>query len=91
MDKSPNPTEQDLRETLAPLLGTDPAEIAPDANLVVLGLSSLELMRLVSGWRRAGVPAQFDALVADPTLNGWLAHFAGLADTAPAADSGAAR
>ncbi|MCK8679970.1 MULTISPECIES: phosphopantetheine-binding protein [Streptomyces] len=90
MDKSPNPTEQDLRETLAPLLGTDPAEITPDANLVVLGLSSLELMRLVSGWRRAGVPAQFDALVADPTLNGWLAHFAALAEPS-AADSGAAR
>ncbi|MFJ9113647.1 phosphopantetheine-binding protein [Streptomyces sp. NPDC102283] len=90
MDKSPNPTEQDLRETLAPLLGIDPAAIEPDANLVVLGLSSLEIMRLISHWRRSGVPAQFDALVAAPTLNGWIAHFAAVTD-APAAGSGAGR
>ncbi|MEU0102456.1 phosphopantetheine-binding protein [Streptomyces sp. NPDC006267] len=90
MDKSPNPTEQDLRETLAPLLGIDPADIEPDANLVVLGLSSLEIMRLISRWRKSGAPAQFDALVAAPTLNGWLAHFAGVSD-APAAGSGAER
>jgi aryl carrier-like protein len=90
VDKSPNPMEQDLRETLAPLLGILPAEIAPDANLVVLGLSSLEIMRLISSWRKSGVPAQFDALVAAPTLNGWIAHFAEVAD-ASAADSGSTR
>lgn len=86
MDKSPNPTEQDLRETLASMLGIGPAELEPDANLVVLGLSSLEIMRLVGRWRKSGVPARFDALVAAPTLNGWLAHFAEVAD-APAADA----
>ncbi|MET9667339.1 phosphopantetheine-binding protein [Streptomyces sp. NPDC006475] len=77
------PTEQDLREVIAPLLGIEPAAIEADANLVVLGLSSLEIMRLVSRWRRNKVPVEFDALVAAPTLNGWLAHFA--AGAVPAA------
>ncbi|MGR8007760.1 phosphopantetheine-binding protein [Streptomyces hypolithicus] len=71
---TPIPTEQDLRATVAPLLGVEPDAIEPDANLVVLGLSSLEIMRLVSRWRKNRIPVDFDALVAAPTLNGWLAH-----------------
>ncbi|MCX4582464.1 phosphopantetheine-binding protein [Streptomyces sp. NBC_01481] len=79
MDITPTPTELDLRATVAPLLGLEPEAIEPDANLVVLGLSSLEIMRLVSRWRKNKIPVQFDELVAAPTLNGWLAHFASLA------------
>lgn len=79
MDITPTPTELDLRATVAPLLGLEPEAIEPEANLVVLGLSSLEIMRLVSRWRKNKIPVQFDELVAAPTLNGWLAHFASLA------------
>ncbi|TQK44226.1 aryl carrier-like protein [Streptomyces sp. SLBN-118] len=79
MDITPTPTELDLRATVAPLLGLEPEAIEPDANLVVLGLSSLEIMRLVSRWRKNKIPVQFDELVAAPTLNGWLAHFASIA------------
>ena len=78
MDNTATPTELDLRATVAPLLGLEPEAIEPDANLVVLGLSSLEIMRLVSRWRKNKIPVQFDELVAAPTLNGWLAHFASL-------------
>jgi aryl carrier-like protein len=69
-----NITEGELRETLASTLGTRPEEIEGDANLVRLGLSSLEIMRLVSRWRRTKVPVSFEALVGTPTLNQWLAH-----------------
>jgi aryl carrier-like protein len=87
VDTSPFPTELELRSIVAPVLGIEPGRIEPDANLVLLGLSSLEIMRLVSRWRKAGIPVQFDALVAAPTLSGWAAHFASLA--APS-DPGAA-
>ncbi|MGY6026533.1 phosphopantetheine-binding protein [Streptomyces spinosirectus] len=79
MDTSPIPTERELRAIVAPVLGIEPGRIEPDANLVLLGLSSLEIMRLVSRWRKAGIPVHFDALVAAPTLSGWAEHFEALA------------
>lgn len=79
METSATPTEPDLRATVAPVLGIEPDAIDLDANLVLLGLSSLEIMRLVSRWRRNGIPVRFDELVAAPTLNGWLAHFTAMA------------
>ncbi|BBC32390.1 hypothetical protein SGFS_036840 [Streptomyces graminofaciens] len=83
MDTSPIPTEQELRAILAPVLGVEPADIDADASLVVMGLSSLEIMRLVSRWRKQRVPADFEALVGAPTLKGWLAHFESLARPEP--------
>ncbi|MCK9921038.1 phosphopantetheine-binding protein [Frankia sp. AgPm24] len=72
------PGESELRELVAGLLDLDPTTLEPDGNLVVLGLSSLEIMRLVGTWRRAGLPVDFDRLVAAPTLTGWSAHLAEL-------------
>jgi aryl carrier-like protein len=69
------PGERDLRELLAPLVGTQPADIPPDANLIMLGLTSIEIMRMVGRWRRSRLPDVFEELAATPTLNGWLAHF----------------
>ncbi|MFF0203802.1 phosphopantetheine-binding protein [Streptomyces sp. NPDC005017] len=69
------PTEHELRAILAPVLGIEPRAIDPDTSLVVLGISSLEVMRLVSRWRKQGVRADFEALIGEPTLKGWLAHF----------------
>lgn len=89
MDISVLPTERELRAIVAPVLGLEPDRIEPDASLVLLGLSSLEIMRLVSRWRKARIPVEFDALVAAPTLNGWLAHFETLAASVPT-DPGAA-
>ncbi len=76
---TPIPTDDELRAIVAPLLGVEPASIEPDANLVVLGLSSLEIMRLVSRWRKNKVAVDFDQLVAAPTLTGWHEHFAAAA------------
>jgi aryl carrier-like protein len=69
------PGERELRETIAPLIGAQPADIPGDANLILLGLTSLEIMRLVGRWRRERLPVVFEELAATPTLNGWLAHF----------------
>ena len=67
-------TELELRETVATVLNRPAEEIPGDANLVLLGISSLEIMRLVSRWRRQKLPVSFEALVTEPTLNQWLAH-----------------
>jgi aryl carrier-like protein len=73
--------ESELRAAIGPLLGIAPEAIEPDANLVVLGLSSLEIMRLVSTWRRKKIPVEFEQLIATPTLAGWLAHLAAMKAT----------
>jgi aryl carrier-like protein len=69
------PGERELRETIAPLIEAQPADIPGDVNLILLGLTSIEIMRLVGRWRRAHLPVVFEELAATPTLNGWLAHF----------------
>ncbi|GAA1958974.1 phosphopantetheine-binding protein [Amycolatopsis minnesotensis] len=70
-------TETELRTIIATALGTRPDEIDGDANLVLLGLSSLEVMRMTSRWRREKRPVSFTALAGAPTLNQWLAHLNG--------------
>ncbi|MFJ4099056.1 phosphopantetheine-binding protein [Amycolatopsis japonica] len=72
------PGEQELRDLLAPLLDTRPEDVPGDANLILQGLTSIDMMRLVGRWRRAKVPVVFEELASAPTLNGWLAHFDGL-------------
>ncbi|MFG3250079.1 phosphopantetheine-binding protein [Streptomyces sp. NPDC048187] len=75
MDTSTSTGDQELREqvrdAVAKLLGTAPGEIPDDANLILLGLGSLEVMRLSSRWRRGGFPVDFDSLLADPTVAGF--------------------
>jgi aryl carrier-like protein len=75
------PDENELRELVSPLIDTPAAEIPSDANLILLGLTSLEIMRLVSRWRKAKLPVIFEELAATPTIDGWTAHFAGLETT----------
>ncbi|MFI6704144.1 phosphopantetheine-binding protein [Streptomyces sp. NPDC050509] len=74
MDQKPTGTADEIRSAVAALLDTDPGAIAGDDNLALLGLGSLDVMRLSSRWRRAGVPVEFEVLVADPTIDGWARH-----------------
>jgi mycobactin phenyloxazoline synthetase len=67
--------ERKLRETIAALIKVQPTDIPGDDNLIMLGLTSMDIMRLVGRWRRAHLPVVFEELAATPTLNGWLAHF----------------
>ncbi|MEV3993058.1 phosphopantetheine-binding protein [Streptomyces sp. NPDC049837] len=65
---------EELRQEVATVLGTPPGAIPGDAHLVHLGLGSLEMMRLVTRWRRQGLPAEFAELAAAPTLDDWHRH-----------------
>ncbi|GAA3850026.1 hypothetical protein GCM10022243_14870 [Saccharothrix violaceirubra] len=67
-------TADSLREIVAGIVGTTAADIAGDANLVFLGLGSLELMRLVTRWRREGLAIEFSELAAEPTIDAWAAY-----------------
>ncbi|WP_066362977.1 phosphopantetheine-binding protein [Herbidospora mongoliensis] len=63
--------KEELRTTVAGLVGADPASVADDDNLVLLGLGSLEMMRLVTKWRRSGLKVEFRDLAATPTISAW--------------------
>jgi aryl carrier-like protein len=64
-------TGEELRSVLADLIGITPTEIEDDANLINLGLESLQVMRLATKWRRAGLRVAFGDLAADPTYAAW--------------------
>lgn len=64
-------TEQEIRDAVATALGISPGDIPEDENLVLLGLGSLEMMKLVNQWRRRQVTVEFRELVANPTLRNW--------------------
>ncbi|MFI1382343.1 phosphopantetheine-binding protein [Embleya sp. NPDC020886] len=70
------PTSADLRASVSAMIGTPPGEIAGDANLVLLGLGSLEMMRLVNRWRRQGLAIEFRDLAAEPTIDAWTERLA---------------
>ena len=71
-----------VRAAVAAALNVEYAELTADADLFTLGLDSLTLIRLVSGWRRAGHPVTFEQLAEAPTLADWAAALA----AAPAGD-----
>ena len=72
-----NPMNQTLspervRADVAELLDCDPAGIAPEENLVDLGLDSVRIMVLVDRWRAAGAAAlEFADLAEQPELGHW--------------------
>jgi aryl carrier-like protein len=73
--QTPTEVSAALREAVAAMIGAEPDAIAPDANLIHLGLGSLEMMRLVNRWRRDGLPVSFRELAAEPRLDAWQRHF----------------
>jgi aryl carrier-like protein len=74
VEPTTNPGEPELRARVAELLHVAVAAVAGDVNLVSLGLTSLDLMRLSSRLRRAGVPVEFATMAAEPTLDAWQRH-----------------
>ncbi|MFY1632181.1 amino acid adenylation domain-containing protein [Solwaraspora sp. WMMB335] len=67
------PGADQVRAAVAAALNVEYADLTPEADLFALGLDSLTLIRLVSGWRRAGHPVTFEQLAETPTLAGWTA------------------
>ncbi len=69
-----------VRADVAELLGCDPAAIAPDDDLVDLGLDSVRIMTLVERWRAAGASTlEFPDLAEQPELGHWTALLTGAA------------
>ncbi|WP_031081362.1 phosphopantetheine-binding protein [Streptomyces sp. NRRL WC-3549] len=61
-----------VRADVAELLGCAPEEIAPEENLVDLGLDSVRMMTLVERWRSAGAATlDFPDLAEQPELGHW--------------------
>ncbi|MFH0241923.1 phosphopantetheine-binding protein [Streptomyces sp. HK10] len=65
---------EELRQEVAAAIGLSPEAVPDDAHLVHLGLGSLEMMRLVTRWRRQGITADFAELAGSPTLDAWHRH-----------------
>ncbi|WP_031074647.1 non-ribosomal peptide synthetase [Streptomyces sp. NRRL WC-3742] len=63
----------DLPKAVGELLDLSARSIAPDANLIELGLDSLTMMRLAGDLNRAGIHLGFAELAAEPTLAAWQA------------------
>ncbi|WP_410598287.1 phosphopantetheine-binding protein [Amycolatopsis sp. lyj-90] len=70
------PSIDEMREMVAAMTGADPAGITPTTSLLDLGVGSLEMMRLVNRFRRAGLAVEFRVLSAHPTLGAWMEHVA---------------
>ena len=68
------PAASDLKREISELLGMPADEIADDDSLAMLGVGSLEVMRLATRWRRAGLDIDFTALVEEPTVADWERH-----------------
>ncbi|WP_149179175.1 phosphopantetheine-binding protein [Streptomyces sp. TRM49041] len=64
-------TGEELRSALAELIGIAPEDIDDDANLIRLGLGSLQMMRLITRWRREGLAVTFGELAENPTFASW--------------------
>ena len=69
----------ELRTSVAELIGSEPDAVPVDANLFELGLESIVLMRLVGRFRKQGSAVTFADLAAQPTISAWC-ELVGAAD-----------
>lgn len=67
-------TLERLRLAIASITGLQPNDIADDDNLLLLGVDSMGIMRLVNMWRKEGIRVSSRELVAEPTLVAWQQH-----------------
>ncbi len=70
---TPPLTLERMRADIARMVHEDPADIRDDDNLMDLGLDSMRIMKLASGWREAGADLDFADLAAEATLAHWWA------------------
>jgi aryl carrier-like protein len=66
-------TRQLLAQQVADLAGVSHVDITGALDLTTLGIGSLDIMRLVNGWRVRGLPVTFRQLADEPTLDAWHA------------------
>jgi len=64
-------SSETVREEVAELLGVNPDDVDPDADLIASGLDSIRMMSLSGRWRKQGIDVGFAALAANPTVAAW--------------------
>lgn len=64
-------TRDELIDKVSSLLGKSPADLSPDANLLEEGLGSLEMIRLVTLWRRSGLEVSYQEIAREPSVTAW--------------------
>ncbi|ORB66109.1 non-ribosomal peptide synthetase [Mycolicibacterium tusciae] len=62
-----------VRKEVAELLGVNPDEVDPEADLIASGLDSIRMMSLSGRWRKQGIAVNFAALAENPTVAAWSA------------------
>nr|WP_051162287.1 phosphopantetheine-binding protein [Nocardia transvalensis] len=65
-----------MRAVIADLLGVTAEEVPLDADLHVLGVTSIGMLRLANRWRRLGLEISYAELASEPTLNAWRRRLA---------------
>jgi aryl carrier-like protein len=65
------PTRAELIDQVSSVLGKSSAELSPDTNLLEAGLGSLEMIRLVTLWRRSGLEISFYEIAREPSVSAW--------------------
>ncbi|OBK81506.1 non-ribosomal peptide synthetase [Mycobacterium sp. 1164985.4] len=66
-------TDRTVREEVAELLGVNPDDVDPNADLIASGLDSIRMMSLSGRWRKQGIDVNFAALAENPTVSAWSA------------------
>ncbi|MFD4865853.1 phosphopantetheine-binding protein [Streptomyces sp. NPDC058412] len=64
-------SKPELQRILAERLGVNPSEVADDVNLQDLGMDSIGVMGMVSGWQRNGLRVDIAEFAAAPSLKAW--------------------
>ncbi|MEU0251532.1 condensation domain-containing protein [Streptomyces sp. NPDC006184] len=64
-------SREDVRSTVAGLLGVGAESISDADNLIRHGMDSIRIMKLVGGWRRAGADVTFQKMAENPTVQSW--------------------
>lgn len=62
---------EDLEKQIKEILNIKD-QIHKNQNLLELGLSSLQIMRLIGQWKKSGLGVKFTELISNPTLENWL-------------------
>ena len=82
------PTRAELIDQVSSLLSKSPAELSPDANLLEEGLGSLEMIRLVTLWRRSGLEISFQEIAREPSVSAWERYLRAASDQVPGKEAG---
>ncbi|MGH3956795.1 MAG: amino acid adenylation domain-containing protein [Mycobacterium sp.] len=66
-------SRDEIKATVADLIGLAPQEISDVDDLITLGLDSIRMMTLAGGWRKRGSRITFAQLAAEPSVESWHA------------------